>query len=64
LYDPVIYKKQGSLGINSSVFYKFSLAMKTVVIKRMTHNGELRLMLHFKYDPELVNLAKQVEGMQ
>lgn len=38
--------------------------MKTVVIKRMTHNGESRLMLHFKYDPELVNLAKQVEGIQ
>ena len=38
--------------------------MKTVVVKRMTHNCESHLMLYFKYDPELVKLAKQVEGMQ
>jgi integrase/recombinase XerD len=38
--------------------------MKIVVIKRMTHNGESRLMLNFKFDPELFNLAKQVEGVQ
>ena len=38
--------------------------MKMVVIKRMIHKGESRLMLNFKYDPELVNLAKQVEGVQ
>jgi len=38
--------------------------MKMVVIKRMIHKGESRLMLNFKYDPELVNLAKQIEGVQ
>ncbi len=38
--------------------------MKMIVIKRMIHMGESRLMLNFKYDPELVNLVKQIEGAQ
>lgn len=38
--------------------------MKMVVIKRMTHNGESRLILKFNYDPELINLTKQIEGAQ
>ena len=38
--------------------------MKMVVIKRMTYNGESRLMLKFNYDPELINLVKQIEGTQ
>ncbi len=38
--------------------------MKMVVVKRTIHKGELRLMLTFKYDPDLVKLVKQIEGVQ
>ena len=38
--------------------------MKMVVVKRMIHNGESRLTLNFKFDPELINLVKQIEGAQ
>jgi len=38
--------------------------MKMVVVKRIIQNGESRLTLNFKYDPELINLVKQIEGAQ
>ena len=38
--------------------------MKIVVVKRIIHKGESRLMLNFKYDLELINLVKQIEGAQ
>lgn len=38
--------------------------MKMIVIKRMIHKDESRLMLTFKYDPDLVKLVKQIEGAQ
>lgn len=38
--------------------------MKMVIVKRTIHKSESRLMLTFKYDPELVKLVKQIEGSQ
>lgn len=38
--------------------------MKTIIIKRQSHQGENRLTLEFEYDKDLLLLIKSIEGAQ
>lgn len=38
--------------------------MKTIIIKRQSHQGEIRLTLEFEYDKDLLVLIKSIEGAQ